>query len=369
MDDNRTTLAAEIAAELELSLPSAAKALAGKLRQSEHLRQSLKELGLVRRLTLSEHDTTELDVTGVSAAASTLPAFGGLLYGTTVHAHRLRLAQRAILEASEEVRVHLGDLDYYESSQRLRWKLGQHMFELVADLLAEPEPSRLIVLDLPIFVSRGEEGNRELIEEVQEEWLEMVDTVNSFWRSHLEQIYPLRSDGVILASLQSQNALPLFIALNNNPNTSPDPLPTELPTFVRAEWTHLRQAGMARLVDTLLPACSRTIAYSFEDLHLDPRWQPSELHHSGILGFFMRANDQSPVWQVQIAGHRTQWTSAMLDQIATILSQVTLTSGKQAEPLPLWYARRMATFPRPMLAVFRDLADEAIRASNADTIA
>lgn len=369
MDDNRTTLAAEIAAELELTLPSAARALAGKLRQSEHLRRSLRELGLVRRLAPPNHDTTELDITGISAAATTLPAFGGLLYGTTVHAHRLRLAQRAILDASEEVRVHVGDLDFYESGQRLRWKLGQHMFELVADLLAESAPSRLILLDLPIFVSRGEEGNPELIEEVQEEWLEMVDTVNSFWRAHLERIYPLRSDGVILASLQAQNALPLFIALNNNASTSPDPLPLDLPTFVRAEWTHLRQAGMARLVDALLPACSRTIAYSFEDLHLDPRWQPSELHHSGILGFFMRANDQSPVWQVQVAGHHTQWTSEALDQIAITLSQVTLASGKQAEPLPLWYARRMAMFPRPMLAVFRDLADEAIRGGNADTLA
>ncbi|HLZ22219.1 MAG TPA: hypothetical protein VKQ30_08870, partial [Ktedonobacterales bacterium] len=106
-----------------------------------------------------------------------------------------------------------------------------------------------------------------------------------------------------------------------------------------------------------------------EDLHLDPRWQPSELHHSGILGFFMRASDQSPIWQVQVAGHRTQWSSERLDQIAITLSQVTLASGKHAEPLPLWYARRMATFPRPMLAVFRDLADEAIRAGSPDTLA
>ena len=364
MEENRATLAAEIAAELELTLPQAVAGLTEKLRLSETLRSALQRLGLVRRLALPEHDTTIHDVSGVAVSASSLPAFGGLLYGTSVHAHRLRLAQRAILDASEQVRVHLGDLDFYDSGQRIRWKQTQHLFELVDELLAEAEPPRVILLDQPIFISRGQEGNREMIEEVQEEWIEMVDTVNTFWRRNLPQLFPLAPDGVIVASVSTQNTLPLFIALHNNPLTSPDPVDAALPAYVQTEWIRLRQAGMARLVDALLPAGSRTIAYTFDDLHLDPRWQPGELHHSGILGFFLRASPQAPVWQVQVAGHRTQWTSERLDALATAICLATLGTGKKAEPLPLWYARRLAAFPTNMLEVYRSLAQERMTAES-----
>lgn len=364
MQENSTTLAAEIAAELEVTLPAAAERLVGKLRLSEMLRARLDRLNIVRRIESSEHDTTIYDVCGVATSASSLPAFGGLLYGTSVHAHRLQLTQHAVLDANEQVRVHLGDLDFYESGQRLHWKQVQYLYELVDELLAEQERPRILLLDQPIFISRGQEGNREMIEEVQEEWIEMADAVNGFWKRNLSHLYPQAPDGVTVASISTQNASPLFVALYNNPTTSPDEVDAELPAFIRSEWIQLRKAGMARLVDALLPPRARTIAYAFEDLNLDPRWQPTELHHGGILSFYLRAGLHTPIWQVQVAGHRTQWTSERLDALARAICQATLGTGGKAEPLPLWYARRLAAFPRSMLEVFRDLAQE--RMSNAD---
>jgi hypothetical protein len=123
---------------------------------------------------------------------------------------------------------------------------------------------------------------------------------------------------------------------------------------------------MSRLVNMLLRPRSRTIAYALEDLHPDPRWQPDELHHSGILAFFMRAGEQTPIWQIQVAGHRTQWTSEMLDELARAVAQVTLGAGRDAEPLPLWYARRLATFPKAALTVLRDVAAQHVAADDAD---
>lgn len=362
-DESRTTLAAEIAAELELTLPKAAERLAEKLRHVKTLNADLARLGLVRRLAApenDENDATVHDICGISVSAVSLPAFGGLLFGTTVHAHRLRMAQRSILDASEQVRVHMGDLDFYESGQRLLWKQTQHLFEMIGELARQPEPPRIILLDQPILMSRGQEGTRKLIEEVQEEWLEMVGVVNDFWRRNVPQCVPFAPDGVIIASVVTQNAMPLFLALHNNPETSADTIDTALPAYIHTEWTRLRQAGMTRILDALLPPRSRTIAYAFEDLNLDSRWQPSELHHSGILGFFLRAGPQTPVWQVQIAGHQTQWTSEQLDSLASEICQATLGSGGKAEPLPLWYARRLAAFPRSMLEVFRELARERL---------
>jgi hypothetical protein len=270
----------------------------------------------------------------------------------------LRLAQRTILDASEQVRVQLGDLDFYESGQRLRWKQTQRLFELVDELLDEAQPARTILLDHPIYIARGQEGGREMLEEVQEEWLEMVDAVNSFWKRHRGFLFPLAPAGATVASVSSQNATPLFVALRNNPETSVDQVTPELPGFIRAAWSQLRRAGMGRLLDTLLPPRARTVAYSLEDLNLDPRWQPTELHHSGILGFFLRAGPQTPIWHVQMAGHRTQWTSEQLDALATAICDATMGTGGKAEPLPLWYARRLAAFPHVMLEVFRNLAQE-----------
>lgn len=366
MEENRTTLAEEIAAELELTLPEAAAGLAEKLRLSDTLRANLARFNIVRPVDLPDHDTTTYDVCGVATSASSLPAFGGLLYGTAVHAHRLQLAQRTILDASEQVRVHLGDLDYYQSGQRLRWRQTQHLYELVDELLSEHAPPRVVLLDQPIFISRGQEGNREMIEGVQEEWVAMADAVNGFWKRNQPRLAPLAPDGVSIASISTQNASPLFIALHNNPSTSPDPLDPALPAFIRAEWTQLRRAGMARLVDALLPAGARTVAYAFEDLNLDARWQPMELHHSGILSFYLRAGPHTPIWQVQVAGHRTQWTSEQLDALALTVCQATLGTGGKAEPLPLWYARRLAAFPQSMLEVFRALAQERLSENRAD---
>lgn len=360
VDGSRTTLAAEIAAELELTLPQAAHGLAEKLGHLKTLTAELAQSGLVRHLVIPEYDGTTHDICGIAASASSLPAFGGLLFGTAVHAHRLRMAQRTILDASEQVRVHMGDLDFYESGQRLRWKQTQHLFEMLEELVRQPSPPRVILLDQPIFISRGQEGNRELIEEVQQEWVDMVDAVNRFWQGELSQMFPFVPSGVIVASVVTRNALPLFLALHNNPRTSADTVDAALPAYIRTHWTRLRQAGMARILDALLPPRSRTIAYAFEDINLDARWQPSELHHSGILGFFLRAGPQTPIWQVQVAGHQTQWTSERLDILASEICQATLGSGGKAEPLPLWYARRLAAFPRDMLEVFRELAREHV---------
>ena len=358
--ESRTTLAAEVAAELELTLPQAAERLAEKLGHLKTLTTNLARLGLVRRIELAEEDAITHDIAGIAASASSLPAFGGLLFGTVVHTHRLTLAQRTILDANEQVRVYMGDLDFYESGQRLRWKQTQHLFEMLGELVHQPERPQVILLDQPILISRGQEGNRELIEEVQEEWIDMVDVVNTFWRDNLARCLPSVPNGIVIASVMTQNALPLFLALRNNPATSVDEVDAALPTYIQTEWTRLRQAGMTRILDKLLPPQSRTIAFGFEDLNLDARWQPEELHHSGIQGFFLRAGPQAPIWQVQIAGHQRQWTSEHLDRLASKICRATLGSGAKAEPLPLWYARRLAAFPRGILEVFRELAHERI---------
>lgn len=366
MEETRATLAAEVAAELEVHLGDAAERLAKKLQQSQHMQHQLRELGLIRPYRVPVNETSTLDMTGVAGSVATLSAFGGLLYGVSIHAHQLKLAQRSILNASEQVRVHVGDLDFYQSNLRLRWKLIQHMYQLLGELVAASAPPQVILLNLPLLVERDEAGNREQMEEVEEEWAAMTQTINSFWQTHQEQLFPVNPQGILIASVQSSAAWSLFVALNNNPRTSPDAINEQLAPFIQDEWVRLRQAGMSRLMSQILGPCTRTVAYALEDLHLDKRWQPYELHHSGILGFSLRASERAPIWQVQVVGHPTQWTSALLDRLAVAITQATFGTGEHAEPLPLWYARRLATFPPAMLTLFRDLAGEHVAAAIAE---
>ena len=172
MTEPHDTVAAEIAAELELTLPKAAERLAEKLRHVKTLNADLARLGLVRRLAApenDENDATVHDICGISGVGILAPEHSVASSWTTVHAHRLRMAQRSILDASEQVRVHIGSGS--ESGQRLLWKQTQHLFEMIGELARQPEPPRIILLDQPILMSRGRE-TRKLIEEVQEEWLE-----------------------------------------------------------------------------------------------------------------------------------------------------------------------------------------------------
>jgi hypothetical protein len=358
MEQTRTTLASEIAAELEVSLKSASQRLARKLQQSQRLQQALQASGVIHAFPLPQNETAVLDIAGVASSSATLSAFGGLLYGFNIHAHQLKLQQQHVLDAREQVRVHMGDLDFYESSLRLRWKLIQHMYELLNEIISARTPPQVILLSLPILVSRDEAGNREQTEEVQEEWTDMVSAINSFWSSQLHRLFPFNPEGCMVASIQTSAAWSLFVALKNNPNTSPDETTADLAELIQREWLGLRQVGMSRLLYQLLSPHSRTVAYALEDLKLDPRWQPAELHHSGILGFSMRARARTPVWQVQVVGHRTQWSAAMLDRLATAITQATLVEGENAQPLPLWYAERLARFSSAILHVFRDLAEE-----------
>lgn len=358
MEQTRTTLASEIAAELEVSLHRASQGLARKLQQSQRLQEALHASGVIHAFPLPQNETAILDIAGVAGSSATLSAFGGLLYGINIHAHRLKLQQQRILDAGEQVQVHMGDLDFYESNLRLRWKLTQHMYELLSDIISTQTPPQIILLNLPIFVSRDEAGNREQMEEVQEEWANMVATINAFWNTHLNRIFPFNPEGCVVASIQPSAAWSLFVALKNNPNTSPDETTADLAQLIQQNWGGLRQVGMSRLLHQLLSPQTRTIAYALEDLQLDPRWQPTELHHSGILGFSLRARSRTPIWQVQVVGHRTQWSAAMLDRLAQTITQATLAEGEHAQPLPLWYAERLARFPSAILTVFRDLAEE-----------
>ena len=356
----RTTLADEIAAELELGLPIAVKNAANRLAALKETAMHLKELGLSRSLKDFQVNTIDLSVAGVSTTNVTIPAFGGLLYGVSSIAQGMKLAGADILETWEITRVKMGDIDFYGKEERLRWLQIQLTFD-VLEALIEERQSRIILLDLPLFVSRREEAVIADDLSLQDEWDLLVNRVNEFWEKHLTDTYPFHADGVIIASLRPHSATSLFSALKKNPQSSPDDNGIKLANYITDEWNLCQQLGQSRLLNQVLQPSSRSIAYSYEDLDLDPRWQPSALHSVGILGMFLRARQQTDLWHLQVPGHKTQWSSKALDLLAFDIIRATLYDDRNSLPLPLWFAKKNVKFPRELLIAYRESIEKELK--------
>lgn len=355
-----STLADEVAAEIELGLPQAARRAVQRLGRLNDVASRLASGGLVRKLPLDPFDSSHLEAVGVSTRTSMRPAFGGLLYGASALAFGLRMVRNDVLDAWQVSRVQVGDIDFYGKDERIRWKQLLLVYEILEVLLAERQP-QLILLDLPLFISRREEATVADDPMTAAEWGAIESRVNGFWRGNSGHVYPFVPHGTIVASLRPHSATSLFSALLSNPGTSPDPLQDELLSFIRQNCAVLGQLGQARLLDRVLEPSTRSCAYSYEDLDLDPRWQPEELHHVGILGLFVRARHRTGVWHLQVPGHRTQWSPEALDCLGVNLVRATLFDDHLALPLPLWYASKFARFPDQLLTAYQQRIEEELK--------
>jgi hypothetical protein len=357
----QSRLVDEVAAEIELGLPETARRAADRLRRLNQIASRLARDGAVRRLAVDRFDSSHLDMAGISTMSSSIPAFGGLLYGASALCHGLRIARTDVIESWQISRVKVGDMDYYGKDERMRWQQLLLVYEILEALL-QGGRTQIVLLDLPLFISRREEATIADDAMIAADWTEVEARVNGFWQKHLKRVYPFDSDGVILASLRTHSATSLFAALLNNPSTSPDPLAAGLAQFVQQQWALLGQLGQSRLLERMLLPSMRSCAYSYEDLDLDPRWQPQELHHVGILGLFMRAHPRTGIWHIQVPGHRTQWSTEALDRLGVNLIRATLFDKRTAKPLPLWYAEQFVRFPRELLLAYQQCVEEELGA-------
>jgi hypothetical protein len=348
-----SSLADEVAAEIELGLPIAAKNAADRLKALGETAKKLGDLGLARSIKEPPVVINDLSVAGVSTTNITIPAFGGLLYGVSSIAQVMRLSGSDILESWDIARVKMGDIDFYGKQERLTWQQLALTFD-VLEALIEEKKSQIILMDLPLFISRREEAVIADDSSVQDEWDMLVSRINEFWEKHLQKVFPFNPEGIMIGSLRSHSATSLFSALKKNPESSPDDSGIKLSNYIVDHWSQCQQLGQSRLLAQVLKPSSRSIAYSYEDLDMDPRWQPSALHDVGILGMFVRARQRSEIWHLQVPGHKSQWSSLSLDKFVYFIVQATLYDDKNALPLPLWFARKNVKFPKELLLAYRE---------------
>jgi hypothetical protein len=348
-----STLADEIAAEIEIGLPDAAQRTALRLKKLGGLVNGLKDAGLVKKINIDPHDSSPLEIVGLSTTATTQTAFGGLLYGVSALSYGLKISQSDILDSWQASRVNVGDIDYSGIEERIRWKQFSLAYTILKNLLDENR-IQLILLDLPLFISRREEATIFDDVNINAEWRDLEEQVNTFWKENLNRLFPFNPKGKLIASLRPHSVSSLFSAFYNNRNTSPDDISSELFELLQKEQKSINQLGQSRIMERILTSNTRSVAYSYEDLDLDPRWQPQELHQAGILGLFMRAHNNTDIWHIQIPGHKSLWPSEAIDFLTQRLIRSTLYDNSNAVPLPLWYAQKMVRFPKELLVAYRE---------------
>jgi hypothetical protein len=348
----KSTLADEAAAEIELGLQNTARTVASRLTMLNDVSKNLVELGLSRRLTTNSEGLSPTLLAGISCTSTTIPAFGGLLYGASAVGQVMSLAGTDILDSWQVTRVKMGDMDLYGVNERLRWQQIRLVYKILESII-QYRQINTILIDVPLFVSRREEATIIDDELVSGEWLDFSREINEFWNNHTEVFFPFNPNGRYIISIRSHAASSLFSALLNNPETTPDPTKSELSEYLKTHWVKILQLGQARLLEQILRGTARSLAYSYEDLNLDPRWQPGVLSELGILGFFLRSNTNTEIWHIQIPGHKSQWSTENINNLSSTIINSTLFNKESAFPLPLWFAKRSVGFPQALLRVFR----------------
>jgi hypothetical protein len=350
---DQSTLADEAIAEIELGLQQTAQHAASRLAKLKEISAGLSKFGLAHQIETNPIDTSPIVIAGVSTSATSIPAFGGLLYGASALGHVIHMDGSDILNSWQVTRVKFGDIDLYGQNERIHWQQIRLAYQVMESLI-ENNQIKLILLDLPLFISRREGVTVSEDIMIAQEWSEFMAEINGFWSRFTEQLYPFNPDGKIIASIRSHAGSSLFGALNNNQLTTPDPVNTGMASYLTENWSILLQLGQSRILDRLLQGSSRSVAYSYEDLNLDPRWQPGILSQIGILGFFMRARSKVSVWHIQIPGHKTQWSVDSLDQLSRKVMHSTLFDEETALPLPLWFAKQSVGVPKALLQVYQE---------------
>lgn len=344
-------LSRALAAAMSLRLPGTVGKIANKMRYIDAQAPLFVKGGIIR--TIESKRFERVHAVGVSSRSRSMPALGGILYGAAALRHDIVLAGNEVTEGHQDSRVDINDMNFLDASERLAWKEYILVYRLLADVMdAEARPD-IIFVDIPLLVPRAEQSLSLGESDVEEEWRELLEVMESFWQRYLPAIYPNDPDGPFLVSLQSKkdlNAAVLNAFREKGADGSPEPISRDAIELVQKEWVQLRRVGILRFLRGSLRAGHRTAAYYYEALGRQmKRFEPKTVANHGLIGFHLQVGLRTPIWKLETVGAPGQWDTETLDELASLTAFLTLNDNPKMKPLPLWYAEQLVRMPREVL--------------------
>ena len=346
-----TELAKEITATMTLRLPGTTGKIANKMRYIDTTAPKLIRGKVIRPIIQGQFE--KLRATGIACVSNKLPAFGGILYGAAALRHDVTVIGNSVVDTYQDSRIDINDINYLQTKQRLIWKEYLLVYELLTDLFAESELPQMILTDIPLLIGRGEQGSNLEEEDIKLEWNALMTVMTKFWEENLSRIFPEDPDGPILVSLSRRHFGAVLTAIQRSTSSaSPELIDPETLTLITKEWDRLREAGIMRVLNSMLRSGKRTSAYYYDAFGPDVlRAQPKIISKYGLIGLHARVGIKTPVWQLETLGNREsgRWTTEEIDRMCSMIAYLTLYDNPKTFPLPLWYAKKLVRMPRSIL--------------------
>lgn len=335
--ENSTPISQSIVANIQLGLPATVSRLSSKMRFIDKIAPALKESGVVRNIELIAPLT--IKASGIAATNRTSNAFGGMLYVAGAVRQDILISEGSIYKTRQESIVDVDEIDDLDNQKKLKFIDIINVYKLLEDLMEDDEKPELVLVDVPLVLERSDaplEDRKDTIKVYDK----CRETIKFFWDKYKDMVYPFNENGIKIASVGTKRFGAIIYALTeDNLVYIPDDVDNRIIKKMEELMPKIQDVGIKRLLTGILVKRTRTAAFQYDGLNKDNRLEPETLRDVGLIGLHIKAGNTTPPLLVEVLGDVKDWSSEMLDELASQIISLIAFDQKKALPLPLWYAK------------------------------
>jgi hypothetical protein len=335
--ENSTQISQSIVANIQLCLPATVSRLSSKMRFIDKIAPALKEGGVVRNIELLAPLT--IKASGIAATNRTSSAFGGMLYVAGAVREDMLIDEGSIYKTRQESIVDVDEIDDLDNHKKLKFIDIINVYKLLSDLMEDDEKPELVLIDVPLVLERSDaplEDRKDIIKVYDK----CRETIKFFWDKYKDMVYPFNENGIKIASVGIKRFGAIIYALTkDNLVYIPDDVDNSIVKKMEELMPKIQDVGIKRLLTGILVKRTRTAAFQYDGLNKDNRLEPETLRDMGLMGMHIKAGNTTPPLLVEVLGGVKDWSSEMLDELASQIISLIAFDQKKALPLPLWYAQ------------------------------
>ena len=357
-------LAQTLAIESQIRLPGSAGRLLKQIRDIESVAPLFRDAGLVK--AVQRPSVIDVTVSGVATHSCIKKALGGFIYATAGVRTDMRIENNRVSTRGSDSISELDDIDFEAQRKRLDLVEMRQNYQLVQHLLDQDDPSQLVLLDTPLFISR------EMIplKRNPKHWAEYEKTrgvISQFWETYRSKLFPWNAQGPVLASVVAERfSAVVSIArqdLRSREGRKHLLLTDGFDAGRAASLNNLDEkllgVGDQRFINGILGSFTRTIAFRMTENR--SRMEPAEAVEVGVIGFHVKGGHSSQLQMVQLAGEEPDWNTERLDSVAWKLMVLDMQNRRKARPLPQLLGEQQLKILDQFAMYYRQGLNEALR--------
>ncbi|MCK8828258.1 hypothetical protein MWH25_10990 [Natroniella acetigena] len=335
-DYRGTPIAQSMSAKIQLGLRNTVGKLSNKMRYIDQIAPKLVKGGVVNKCKKLTPFT--IKATGIATGHRTIDSFGGILYGAAAVRQDIYIEEGTIYKTRQESTVDVDEIDYLDTSQRLKYYDIINSYTLLEELMEERDKPDLVILDIPLLLERSDVPLESRYSTVKD-FKRARDKVKDFWSKYQEEIYPFNPEGTKIVSIGSKRFGAVLLAIaDDSLDYIVDQIAPETVELLQKNKENLRKIGLQRMLKGVLGPLKRTAAFQFDGISSRNRFEPKELRDLGLMGYHFKAGIRTNHLLVELIGGVDNWDKEAIDDLTDQLISLMIYDQPGTIPLPLWYA-------------------------------